>query len=427
VEWAWFIFLFAVGACVGSFLNVVIHRLPRGQSIVFPGSHCPRCGRAIRWYDNIPVVSWLALGAKCRWCKLAIPARYIVVEMAAGLRVAGLYACYYMLHVRQNAGAFEQSWPMFAAQASLLCGLLACAIIDAEYWIVPLEVCWVVSIIGVGAAAAAPHPFVARVSPAPCAMAAAAVVGLLVAVVLLRKGLLQRSFVNATDAPVLADRPSRPRPEQTPAVRGLGDMLLAPLRGVGAVVFATLIGYVPWNRSAVQAAAVTAEQGVSPRKEVLRELLFLLPAVALAVGAYFVVRLPAVWDVWTQWTVPARGGAVAEHVSSGLSAVMGYLVAGGMVWGMRIVGTLGFGKEAMGMGDVHLLAAVGAVTGWVVPAVGFFVAPFFALAWALYLALAKGQRELPYGPWLAAGAMFVMVLYDPIAGRLAELFAPLLR
>jgi leader peptidase (prepilin peptidase)/N-methyltransferase len=114
-------------------------------------------------------------------------------------------------------------------------------------------------------------------------------------------------------------------------------------------------------------------------------------------------------------------------VLGALSAVTGYLVAGGMVWAMRILGTLAFGKEAMGMGDVHLLAAVGAVTGWAVPAVAFFVSPFFALAWALYLALARGQRELPYGPWLAAGAMAVMVLYDPIIGRLWAMFGALLR
>jgi len=53
----WITMLFLLGACVGSFLNVVVWRLPRGESIVFPASHCPACGRAIRWYDNIPLVS----------------------------------------------------------------------------------------------------------------------------------------------------------------------------------------------------------------------------------------------------------------------------------------------------------------------------------------------------------------------------------
>lgn len=57
----WIIFLFGVGACVGSFLNVVIWRLPRGESLIFPGSHCPKCGESIKWYDNVPLVSWFVL------------------------------------------------------------------------------------------------------------------------------------------------------------------------------------------------------------------------------------------------------------------------------------------------------------------------------------------------------------------------------
>ena len=65
-EAVWIIFLFALGACVGSFLNVVIYRLPRGESLVFPGSHCPACGEAIKWYDNVPLVSWLVLRGRCR-------------------------------------------------------------------------------------------------------------------------------------------------------------------------------------------------------------------------------------------------------------------------------------------------------------------------------------------------------------------------
>ena len=63
------------GLLVGSFVNVVVHRVPLGRSIVFPGSHCPRCGAPIRAFDNVPVVSWLILGAKCRTCRGAISPR----------------------------------------------------------------------------------------------------------------------------------------------------------------------------------------------------------------------------------------------------------------------------------------------------------------------------------------------------------------
>jgi leader peptidase (prepilin peptidase)/N-methyltransferase len=69
-----------VGACIGSFLNVVIHRLPREESIVFPNSRCPSCGTAIRPYDNIPVISYLILRGRCRACRAPIAARYPAVE-----------------------------------------------------------------------------------------------------------------------------------------------------------------------------------------------------------------------------------------------------------------------------------------------------------------------------------------------------------
>lgn len=71
-----------VGALVGSFLNVCIYRLPRGESIVWPGSHCPSCGVAIRWYDNVPITGYLWLRGHCRACGAAIPLRYPLVEAA---------------------------------------------------------------------------------------------------------------------------------------------------------------------------------------------------------------------------------------------------------------------------------------------------------------------------------------------------------
>jgi leader peptidase (prepilin peptidase)/N-methyltransferase len=73
------------GLLIGSFLNVCIVRLPADQSVVRPGSHCPKCGTPIRWWDNIPVVSWLVLGGKCRSCKTRISLLYPLVELLVGL------------------------------------------------------------------------------------------------------------------------------------------------------------------------------------------------------------------------------------------------------------------------------------------------------------------------------------------------------
>ena len=83
---------FLLGLVVGSFLNVCILRIPAGESIVLPASHCPRCGKAIAPYDNVPVLSWLALGGKCRNCKTPISAMYPLVELLTGLLFAGCAA-----------------------------------------------------------------------------------------------------------------------------------------------------------------------------------------------------------------------------------------------------------------------------------------------------------------------------------------------
>ena len=78
-------FSFGLGACIASFLNVVIWRVPRGESIVSPPSHCPKCNAPIKWYQNIPILSWLALRGKCANCKAPISPRYILIEALGGL------------------------------------------------------------------------------------------------------------------------------------------------------------------------------------------------------------------------------------------------------------------------------------------------------------------------------------------------------
>jgi leader peptidase (prepilin peptidase) / N-methyltransferase len=83
---------FVFGLVFGSFLNVCIYRLPRGLSVVSPGSACPECGKPIRFYDNVPVFSWLILRGKCRQCKAPITPRYAVVELISGFIFLGCYA-----------------------------------------------------------------------------------------------------------------------------------------------------------------------------------------------------------------------------------------------------------------------------------------------------------------------------------------------
>ena len=78
------VYSFITGAFIASFLNVVIWRVPRGESIVSPPSHCPKCGAAVRWWQNIPVLSWICLRGRCAGCRAPISPRYVLVEMLGG-------------------------------------------------------------------------------------------------------------------------------------------------------------------------------------------------------------------------------------------------------------------------------------------------------------------------------------------------------
>src|SRR5258708_5933914 len=93
------LFLFTFGACIGSFLNVVVYRYPLGKSLITPPSHCPKCETPLRWYDNIPVFGWIFLRGKCRYCKTSISVRYPIVEAVTGLLFAFYYIIFFMFHI----------------------------------------------------------------------------------------------------------------------------------------------------------------------------------------------------------------------------------------------------------------------------------------------------------------------------------------
>jgi len=422
----WLIFLFVLAACVGSFLNVVIYRLPRGQSIVFPSSHCPACGHGIRWHDNIPLLSWLLLGGRCRFCRKPISPRYLVIEAVTAVLIAGLYVWYFMARQREGAGSFQWSWPMFAAHGALLCGLLVCSAVDIESWIVPLGVCWFVSLAGAAAATASPPAasFLPRVSPTTGAMGIGAGVGLLVAIALLRRWLIQPSFLDADEKGSPAD-PEPPKARRTPqrAASDRKDRKARKARKAWKSRKKHSGKQRPASEKAparpegpkIRAVAMTKAHGVNPRKEILREVLFLAPAFVLAIAAALLVtRVPWAASSWGRLNDVAAVGRFAAHFRAFQAALWGYLIGGLWIWGARILGTLGFGKEAMGMGDVHIMAAVGAVTGWIVPSVAFFAAPFLGLVWAIGLWTRRRRRELPYGPWLALATLAVLLFYDRI-------------
>ena len=118
------IYVTLMGAVVGSFCNVVIARLPQGQSVVSPRSRCPQCARGIAWYDNIPILSFLLLRASCRHCAQPIPWRYPAVELAMGALAAALW-------LRWGLSWHLAFW--FPMTAALLC----ITYIDLDHWWIP--------------------------------------------------------------------------------------------------------------------------------------------------------------------------------------------------------------------------------------------------------------------------------------------------
>jgi len=131
------IFAALFGLCAGSFLNVVIYRLPRkNMSLVFPPSHCTVCETNIPAYDNLPVLSWLFLGGRCRFCRTQISLKYPAVELATGLI---FFIAAYTNVLGHSGPAFWPGFGMFVIEAVFLASLLAILMIDIEMRLIPDE------------------------------------------------------------------------------------------------------------------------------------------------------------------------------------------------------------------------------------------------------------------------------------------------
>ncbi|MBD3425757.1 MAG: prepilin peptidase [Candidatus Omnitrophica bacterium] len=239
--------VFVSGTIIGSFLNVCIYRIPLGKSVVWPGSHCTFCRKPIRWYDNIPLISYLILKGKCRNCGTPIPLRYFIVELVTAL--SGVLLLYY----------FSLS-PAFFVYWFFTCSLIVIMAIDIEHQEIPDSV----SIPGI-------------------------VLGLVLATVFRLTG-----------------------------------------------------------------------GGTYP-------------------GAF-------------------------------LDSVLGVLAGGGSMFVLGVVGELVFKKEALGGGDVKLMAMIGAFLGWKLVMLTFFMAPVLGAGVGLFMKLRFGKEEIAYGPYLSLGA-FISLLY----------------
>jgi len=472
-------FFFALGAIVGSFLNVVVYRVPRGQGIVRPSSACPACGTKLSWRENFPIFGWLRLGGKCRFCKSRISIEYPLVETLVALLFGALYALWYFdaglvrswgidptsIRPEWTSMGLGASWPMFILTLWLIGSLVAMTLIDAKTFLIPLSIPWLAT----GVALVVHPAFALWVQTRPghtpfhhfdwtiwtshswsaTGVATGGVVGLIISIVLLRFGALRRSFADydewekeatAEAAKRKAAAAESASSESVSNENALGPIFVRTFLLTGPAIALMVVGFgvgLPAGaplRGLIVGMALGLIIGMFLRKlapsddtdepiwvqypharrEMLLEILFLTPAIALGALGFYLTK--------------NSGGEPALWIKALTGSIIGLLAGGGIVWAVRILGSLAFGKEAMGLGDVHLMAAVGAALGWTDPVLAFFIAPFFGITWTIAAMILKKWRHdsgtaLPYGPHLAAATIVVIVAKPWIAIGLSAIMA----
>ncbi len=443
-DWVVEVCLWLTGLCVGSFLNVVVYRLPLELSIRKPArSFCPRCRADIAWYDNVPVLSWFLLLGRCRNCRASISVQYPLIEALTGLAFVLVYHLLFVVPSRNGVSAPElpTDLPLLLTWLVLVSGLVACAAMDVLSYSLDVRVTLVVLGSGILLHALWPRPdFFTRL--AGSATGAAAAGAALISLIWLWWSIWRQTRGDEEPAPPEPSPATGPLPATPAAVRmaaagGVAVFVLVAawlvyLTGAGAVlvrpdtvvavallaIFAAVVLAGGQQRAADhEIHAAIEEERPQARRMVLRELKWLLPAVLAAAGALaWVTHQPDVAKSWTSavsWS-PIEGFA---PLGGAVFAIHGAIVGAAVGWLLRIVFTLVFGREAFGVGDIYILAAAGAAVGGDIAVLGLLLSVGIALlGWLLGLLL-KSTVMIPFGPWLAIGFLLALWWNVPAADR----------
>jgi leader peptidase (prepilin peptidase)/N-methyltransferase len=333
----WSVVFFVFGSMVGSFLNVCIHRLPLGESIVSPPSHCPHCKYSIPWYLNIPLVTWLYLRGKCRNCGAPISIRYFLVELLTALTFMSCWLAF----------GGQSAW-LALVYAMFLAGLITATFIDFEHFIIPDE---------------------------------------------LTIGGMVAGFVCSFLLPSL---------HSEALVSGsLRQSAFGIAAGAGIIYFIVRMGKLVFGRQIVtlpaDARIIFSETAVHlPDKEIPYEELFYRRSDVITLDARTVELVDRCYkDVRVRLT-PSSLRIGEEELNP---EEVPYLEAA--------CSEIVFPREAMGLGDVKFMAAIGAFLGWQAVAFSLMLSSMIGSVIGVAL-IALRKREwssrLPYGPYIALAA-----------------------
>ncbi|MGE9267522.1 MAG: prepilin peptidase [Verrucomicrobiales bacterium] len=335
----------ALGACIGSFLNVAIYRLPLGLSVNEPKrSFCPLCKAALPWWQNLPLITWLVQRGKCAHCAAPIPFRYFLVELLTALL---FWLCWYLFP------------PLSGLLMMILCGILVTvSFIDAEHQIIPIHLTWGGSILAVLSALLLPESL-----------------HLLEDISRWERG------------------------------KALAFSVMGWAAGFGSLWFVVLLGKLIFGTLKLEFAEARPWHLAEPQND-NEQLRFVIGEEAYDWGELF-YRKSDVLEIEGHGilvdgkrTKVSKLRIFADHIEFGerCVSIADLKSLKGKAERVRIP------REAMGMGDPHLLAMCGAFLGW--PAVLFTIlaSSLYAIAAALIARVGFG-RPLPYGPFLALGAL----------------------
>jgi len=441
----WLLFFTAVGLCLGSFLNVVIYRLPAGLAVSRPiWSFCPWCGNRIAWHDNLPVIGYLLLRGRCRNCWAPISARYPQIELMTAMLVVVLLDTFFVGRARDGLQTIADlnvrivdDWPIFLAHVIVFASLLAMSAIDIQYYWVDIRFTHFATVCGfILHTIWTPSHSRAWVRPGDATMvvsAAALVVFCTVWLILHR-----RSSYESEPEPESGAVEMGPPPESVSRVAVIVPLVILALLLIGVGASATGAAWVP--PLGIRAGVVLVILGMFIVREASRvrasdaEIVEMIESEAPTARAGALVELavllPAVMAGGAAWWFLNRGAADASSIRDvihwapfdgnwrplwGLgTAVAGYTIAAGIGWTIRIVFNVAFAKEAYATGDIHMMAAAGAVIGWQAVLLGFMAACGLALLGWLAALPFKRSAAIPLGPWLTLGFLVATVFYKPL-------------